>query len=148
MVVATYVVVSTQFWAITMKTSSRLRPNHPQLPQNLPLRREPQRLLEPGNSTFLIQPHPSCPCDPRYPEYSQAGFPLDRGAGSTPSGPNLTSTSESLSHVLLRKKSMAIPSGSTSYPYCLVPSTDRCRKRGPRGRRLVVLHPRMFVPWT
>ena len=117
---------------------------------NRPLRQEPQRLLEPGNPTLLIQPStrvtPAIP--DKYSEYSQAGFPLNGGARSTPSGPNLTSTSKSLSHVLLHKKSMAIPSGSTSHPSCLVPSTDRCRKRGPRGHRSVVLHPRMFVPWT
>ena len=149
-VVVMYVVVSTQFCAITTETSSRLRPNHPQLSQQPPTL---ARTSTPARTRESHPPypahHPRCHCDPRqHSEYSRAGFPLNGGTGSTSPGPNLTSTSKSLSHDLLHKKNVVIPSGSTSHPSCLVPSTDRCRKRGPRGHRSVVLHPRMFVPWT
>ena len=117
---------------------------------NRPLRQEPQRLLEPGNPTLLMQPSTRvvAAIPDKYSEYLQTGFPLNGGAGSTSSGPNVTSTSKSLSHVLLHKKSMAIPSGSTSHPSCLVQSTDHSQKRGPRGHRSVVLRPRVCVPWT
>lgn len=84
---------------------------------------------------FSLPPVPVIPVV--YSEYSQLSFLLNRGPALTPLGPNMTSVSNFLSHILLHKKRVVIPSGGISYPSCWVLSHQSPLKAKPCNHKSV-----------